>query len=491
MMKNKWLGLINMLISTTLILSACGGGAEATAEPVAQDESVEQVVPIVPIVKEEVVQVLSIPDVYDKQKNLLDSQITVEGYYSLDGPSYLLSDYEYAVSNTFIPIESMLILFNDSLSIQDISAYIQITGILVRYNDDYPDYIDDNGEFLALEVQDWKLINPPYAEIQEDVPLTLPEGYLEERIEERPPCLWTLIISGAPFTFPGTKITARNHSRYWNNVLFSYQMSTRMGAQWIRALYSTGAQPAAFIGQVPGSIPAADLQAATRANLLADFITIGQNMPQDCQLWIITTDHGVGWSPPNKIGIGPGANYMESVIGRIDGAPPDVIVPEGDLFPGDENLPASIGVGNVMNADQGDDVDEGLVLWKSIIYDDSFTADLFSNVNNALDAKGFVYKIYIMMAQCYSGGFIADLFPIVVDQIATSASEDQSSHVMRFLDLSQFLYYFISALNGTDPWGRPNPLPNPDFNGDGQVDWSEAYQYALIYKHPLDDPQFR
>jgi len=445
--------------------------------------------------------VLSLSDVYENREEYLDTIITVEGFYSFEwydsseGPAYLFDNYDRVLSNSAIPIESVLILFENIPEYDISSAFLEITGRLVEYADDYPEYIHDNGKFLSILVESWEIIKDPFIKIEEHVF----EDISLETSESDINCLWVLIISGSPYTFPGTNLTATYHNRYWNDTLFAYQTVVRLGAQWIRVLHSSGVAPAAFPGMIPGNIPGADMQAATRMNLGNAFAQIGNNMQSNCELWILTTDHGVGWDPPNKIGIGPGNNYIPFGMGRIDGAPADAIVPEGDLFPGDENLPGRIGVGNVVNLDRGDDIDEGLVLWEDIIYDDSFVAELDVNVNQMLDAQGFSYDIFVMMEQCFSGGFIADLEPYVTN-VATAASEDQVSWGFSGWPVfDEFFFWFIAALNQGNPVGIPMwpvimpiwPGPGPDFDGNGIVDWGEAYLYALAMDTRPENPQYR
>lgn len=487
-----------ILLGMLAVSVSCGGDVAATQAPSVPDESssiVESVEEVEVEMEEEPVSELptftSVADLYLAAEEWLGEEIRVEGFYADDTISFLLDDIDDFVNNAMMPINELLVLMQDPGALiippQESGAYVRVEGQLLPYSDEYPQVLEDNGQFLMLDVYAYEVIEPSIWNIPKD---ELPQIVSDQDYEFQG-CLWVLVVSGSPYTFPGTNLTAVNHSRYWNDALFAYQTALRLGAQWVRVLYANGAAPPAFFGRLPGNIPAANLAAATRMNLTAALATIGQTMPGDCQLWIITTDHGVGWIAPNKIGFGPGNNYLQSVLGRIDGAPADAIVPEGDLFVGDENLPAAIGVGNVVNNDMGDDVDEGLVLAGSIIYDDSFSAELDANVNAVLDMNGIPYEIYVMMEQCFSGGFIADLPPAMVVNIATACSEDQLSYGMGWPVFDEFLYYFISALNQADPWGGANPGPVIDVNGDGIVDWTEAYNYAQFMDTAPENPQFR
>lgn len=484
-MKVKIKSFFLMLLVINLIMTSysCKGGEETASEP------------------EEEQEVLSILDVYENRGEYLDTTVTVEGYFSFEfedtseGPAYLFDDYKRVLSNAAIPIESVLILFENTPYNECNSAFLRITGKLIEYAGDYPAYIQDNGEFLSILVETWEIIEDPLIEIDEYVF----EEVSVETSDSEYDCLWVLIIAGAPYTFPAGGWWFPYWNRYWNDTLFAYQTVVGLGAQWVRVLHSTGFAPAAaFLGRIPGNIPGANMQAATRLNLFNAFVDIGNNIPNNCQLWILTTDHGAGWIPSNMNGIGPGNNYIPPGLGRIDGAPADAIVPEGDLNPGDENLPWNIGVGNVVNLDQGDDVDEGLVLWEDIIYDDSFVDELNTNINAILDEIGFSYEIYVMMEQCFGGGFVADLESYVAN-IATAASEDQTSWAFNGLPVfDEFFFWFIAALNQGNPVGIPMwpvimPIggPGPDFDGNGLVDWGEAYLYALAMDTRPENPQFR
>ncbi len=374
----------------------------------------------------------TIYELYTQYEQWLGATVQVDGYFVDDNAPLLLDDLDLFLKNSSIPTESMLVLLRGKIPPQESGAYIRITGTLQVYENYYPEAIDgtDGEPFLILYIEDYKILDPSQLGIPESDEIESPAEIVYEARAERD-CIWALIISGSPYTFPGTGLTFDNHLRYWNDVLFAYQTVVRLNAQWVQVLYANGAAPAAFFGQLPGVIPTADLQAATRLNLESALKTIGESIPDYCELWIISTDHGAGWEPPSLIGLGPGNNYLQSGLGRIDGAPADVIVLEGDLFPFDEKDPAVLRVGNVVSVDYYDDVDEGLVLFGSILYDDSFRNEI-SNLNTALEDRKNGINIYVMMEQCFSGGFIADLtIPTrEITNIATAASEDQVSWSM-------------------------------------------------------------
>ena len=464
----------------------CGGNSAEEVikeEPVAEEVAVEEAVAEEEASSTDEIPVFSsVAELYDQYDNWLGETIAVEGYFGDDNPSLLVDDLDDFLRNSLIPIETMLILEQDVILPQESGAYIKVTGTLRIYEDEYQRIVADleEREILILYVEDYEIIEPSQLNIPDSDEVETPDEIVYEARAERD-CIWALIISGS------------NENRYWNDVLFTYKTAVGLGAQWVQVLFANGAAPPAFFGRLPGMIPAVDLLAATRWNFWCSLAYIEKYIPADCELWIITTDHGVGWEPPNLVGFGPGNNYLRSGLGRIDGAPADRVVPEGDLFPFDENQPAVTGVGNSVNADNGDDVDEGLILSGSILYDDSFR-DEISNMNAALAERGVAIDIYVMMEQCFSGGFVAD-FTIPwreVTHIATAASEDQASWSMGWPVFDEFLYYFISALNGADPWGRPYPAAPfaVDSNANGTVEWNEAFDYAEFMDSKAEDPQF-
>jgi len=388
----------------------------------------------------------------DFQEEMIE--VTIEGYYNLGGVSYLLDDYEYALANIKWPTDAFIILFGNIPLAENEGQLLSVTGTLELYTDQYPGFIDDTGGFLAFYVDSFEilggdLMGPAPEKVQR-------EGYLDERIINGPGCLYVLIVSGSPYS-PPTGGTYVNHPRYYNDALFMYQTATRLGVDWIRVLYSNGTAPAAG-GFVGGVIPAGTLQSATRANLTTALTDIGK-MPPDtantCEIWILTTNHGAGVEL-GKIKVPAGGNYDVNNDGRVDGSPPDT---------GKDGEP--------------DGYDEGLVLWKDIIYDDEFASEI-DNMRASLDARGIAYEVYVMMEECFSGGFVQDLTPLRVTNIATAAAENEPSRGMNNLPFDEFLYYFIGALNTADPWGGVLPAL-PVAPPTWPITWQDAFTY----------PQFR
>mgnify|MGYP006987927192 CR=1 FL=1 len=55
----------------------------------------------------------------------------------------------------------------------------------------------------------------------------------------------------------------------------------------------------------------------------------------------------------------------------------------------------------------------------------------------------------------------------------------------------EFFFWFIAALNQGNPVGLPMWGPGPDFDGNGIVEWWEAYTYALAMDTRPENPQYR
>ena len=110
-----------------------------------------------------------------------------------------------------------------------------------------------------------------------------------------------------------------------------------------------------------------------------------------------------------------------------------------------------------------------IVLWNGVLLSPAeFSAEL-----NKVDAGA----VNIMMAQCFSGGFIPALEGQGrVISTACSASEQSFSAPNHVYD--EFPYHWISAVCGFTPDGNP---VDADVNDDGFVSMMEAFQYARTH----------
>jgi hypothetical protein len=97
--------------------------------------------------------------------------------------------------------------------------------------------------------------------------------------------------------------------------------------------------------------------------------------------------------------------------------------------------------------------------------------------------------LIVMMQQCNSGGFNSYIIsgsPATNTSIASAATASLPSYGTSDLKWDVFAYEWLSAMNGSDPYGNALAY-NPDTNMDGTVEATEAYNYAVsqdIYDTP-------
>ena len=92
----------------------------------------------------------------------------------------------------------------------------------------------------------------------------------------------------------------------------------------------------------------------------------------------------------------------------------------------------------------------------------------------------------ILMGQCYSGGFMADLTR-EGRIIATACSDGEQSWSCPDRPYDEFVYHWTSAVNGADETGQP---VDADANGDGNVSMREAFLYAQAHDRLHETPQY-
>lgn len=101
-------------------------------------------------------------------------------------------------------------------------------------------------------------------------------------------------------------------------------------------------------------------------------------------------------------------------------------------------------------------------------------------------------QLIVMLEQCNSGGFNASILaksPADATSVASAAIESQSSYVTADGNWDPFARDWIAAQAGHDPFGASLAF-NPDSNGDGKIEATEAYAYANAVKDPRDSPNY-
>ncbi len=102
---------------------------------------------------------------------------------------------------------------------------------------------------------------------------------------------------------------------------------------------------------------------------------------------------------------------------------------------------------------------------------------------NSLPAAQFI----VTMEQCYSGGFEDDLQTTSPRIFSSAAAYNELSWAMDNLLYDEYVYYWISAVRGEDPYGTP---VDADTNGDSQVTMDEAFAYAEAHDAASETPQY-
>ena len=102
-------------------------------------------------------------------------------------------------------------------------------------------------------------------------------------------------------------------------------------------------------------------------------------------------------------------------------------------------------------------------------------------------------SLIVMMEQCNSGGFnepVIKFSTARATSVASAAIATQSSYASPDLHWDSFARDWFAAQTGHDPYGAALAF-NPDTNGDGKIEATEAFNYANAVRNPQDSPQFR
>ncbi len=122
-----------------------------------------------------------------------------------------------------------------------------------------------------------------------------------------------------------------------------------------------------------------------------------------------------------------------------------------------------------------------LELWNNEYILDNEFVEKIVNLNAGL--------VNILMAQCHSGGFIDEIQNSELDNvvITTACEKEQLSGVMGNYIYSEFVYRWLTAINGISP--DSTITDDADYNNDGDVSMQEAYFYACTHDTKYESPQ--
>ncbi len=101
-------------------------------------------------------------------------------------------------------------------------------------------------------------------------------------------------------------------------------------------------------------------------------------------------------------------------------------------------------------------------------------------------------SLIVMMEQCNSGGFNAPIIAsstAAATSVASAAIATQSSWASPDGHWDSFARDWFAAQAGADPYGVALAF-NPDTNGDGRIEATEAFGYANAIRNPNDSPQY-
>jgi hypothetical protein len=100
--------------------------------------------------------------------------------------------------------------------------------------------------------------------------------------------------------------------------------------------------------------------------------------------------------------------------------------------------------------------------------------------------------LIVMLEQCNSGGFNGSIIAkstAHATSVASAAIESQSSFASPDGNWDSFARDWTAAQAGHDPFGAALAF-NPDTNGDGRIEATEAFGYADAIQNPQDSPNF-
>jgi len=114
---------------------------------------------------------------------------------------------------------------------------------------------------------------------------------------------------------------------------------------------------------------------------------------------------------------------------------------------------------------------------------ETMTDATFASLVNSLPGAQYIFT----MEQCFSGGFEDDLTDLPPRVFSSACAYNEYSWAMSNLLYDEYVYYWISAVRGEDPYGTP---VDADYNDDGRVTMDEAFIYAEAHDTRDETPQY-
>ena len=355
------------------------------------------------------------------------------------------------ITENLLPSHSILLEFEDTIISPPYDSWLIITDKqpLANFGHDLT-YLFVNiqtGEIEDLVVQflpslTLNKIHSHYTYYQEE---NFNEKFIKNNnsniLVNRSTTIWDYSDNNYALIINGGWNLESNHQRYWNNCSFIYNTlvnNYKYKKTNIKVLCSDGLDPAEDMHLRLGGYCSSPLDmdgdgynditsAATFSNVISAFCEYDTLLHRNDNLFIFVADHG--------------------------------------------NL-----IGDHSN----------ICLWNTNLLVDS---TFYSRIGYLANSIGV--NVNIVMGQCNSGGFVDYISQRYSSRITISSAcrKDESSYSRVLNDYDEYLYYWISAMNGYNPYDSE---VDADDNNDGFITMKEAYNYAtnndtyvgLGWEHP-------
>lgn len=455
-------------------------------------------------------------------KEEIPKKVRVKGYYHYDRVPMLISNPQLLKIDSPLPEDSYIVLKGKIPSKENIGKMMTLSGDFQKIGKEiYLDTID----FIPI------FVKPAYTYIPKK--LEIPKRIFRFRARK-----YAVIISGGVND-------AHNHSRYWNNIKYIYNVlkfDYGFSDENMYVLYYDGT------GE-DNTVPVD--YSCTRADLQRVFNELRTKMTSFDLLFVYTTNHGGGYKQRGNAG--PYVGYRD---GRVvftgnegneilesnfiidghdsdgkklpenfgywfdfdgDGIRDDVVAnkegtltaytngdPDEDRFIENDDVDGEDTNGDFIidsndgGVDLNDDgdkndwvgIDEVLYLFgEDKIYDDELR-QLVQNIRCRV--------MITAMGQCFSGGFVNDLLG-QNRVIMTSATSWEYAWATEDLGYSEFIYHLSLGLNKytfliPKPFSRREPgkvsILLADANNDDKISLVEAFNFALSLRTMLNTPLY-